>query len=154
MSGFVSWICVLIALCFVAGLILEGTRLEKTGSKVIGIVVTVSLCLSVTSLLLNPGGIRSDLSDMSADSGYIENINAYKLNIIKSEIEKELEKENIKQSGVYFSTSFDNGVLKIEKVHIDLSYASYDKEKTNINRLKHAITDILVIDEENVLVYL
>ena len=154
MKTFIIGIVSLIIICFIASLILEGTRFEKAAGKTLGIIITLSLCFSCASLVLN---IKTEaLPDINllVDKDYINNINSYKLTKAKNAIISELEKNNIKNCEVYFTTSYIDNDIIIEKIHLDLTSAEYNSSTTNINTLQEYIIEILKIDKEKVIVYL
>ncbi len=154
MKSFILGIVSLIIICFIASLILEGTRFEKTASKTLGIIITVSLCFSCSSLIFNvKNGVLPQIN-LQTDKDYINNINSYNLTNAKNAIISELEKNDIKNCEVYFTTSFNNNEFIIEKIHLDLTSAEYNSSTTNINTLQEYIIKILKIDKENIIVYL
>ena len=113
----------------------------------------VSLCVSVLSLFFNVKNSTPSFN-LGINDHYVNEINSIKLNAIKVEIIEEMEQIGIQNSEVYFSTSYLNGELKIEKVHIDVSNAEYNSSTTNINTIKERVKKVLNVSEENVIVYL
>lgn len=152
MEKIVIGIIVLITVCFIVGLLLEGTVIEKTASKSIGIIVTVSLVISVFSLIFNIKQPTPEIS-LTPDYSYINEITTHKLNIIKRDLIKKLEDNNVINAKIYFSTSSDNNQIRITKIHLDLTNAEYNSSATNINTLKEYVISVVDIDKENILVY-
>jgi hypothetical protein len=153
MKTFILGISSIIIVCFIAGLILEGTRFEKTASKTLSVIVVTSLCVAVLSLFFDVKNTTFNF-DLDINENYVNEINSIKLNEIKVEIVEEMENIGIKNSEVYFSTSYLDGELKIEKVHLDVSNAEYNSSTTNINTIKEHVKKIINVSEENVIVYL
>ena len=134
------------------GLIVEGTKFEKSVGKVLGLVVIVNLIVSVLSLSLN---LKSGFAkvELKIDTEYVESINSYKLSLIKEEITNKLRENGIVGCGIYFSTSFVDNQLSIEKIHVDLTLSEYGEGNVNINTVKKLVTEIVDIDKENVVVH-
>ncbi len=154
MKNFILGIISLIVICFIASLVLEGTKFEKTAGKTLGVIITVSLCISCASMLFNIQSESQPSINLQPNENYIYEITKYKLTSAKNAITLELEKNNINKSEVYFTTSYENNELIIEKVHIDLTSAEYNTSKLNINTLQEYVINVLKIDKENIIVYL
>jgi hypothetical protein len=153
MKNFIVGITVLVLVCFVCGLILEGTKFEKSASKVLGLIVIINLAVSFSSLTLNLKFEQNKRFELDVDSGFVEKVNTIKLNVIKKSISEKLGEIGIKNCGIYFSTGIDKGSIVIEKIHIDLSLGEYDKANLNINALEKLVSEIVNIEEENIVVY-
>lgn len=153
MKGFVLEITILIIVCFIAELVMEGTRLEKSATKTLGIIITVSVCISVISLVFGIKNNSVPQIDFGADKNYIDQVNTQKINNIRSSIINEMDNNNVKNVKVYFSTSYTNNEISIDKIHIDLTSAEYNSSVTNINTIKEYVINTIKIDKENILVY-
>ena len=154
MKSFVLGISGLIVVCFIAGLILEGTKLEKTANKTLGIIITVSLLMSVITLFFNVKNDNFSDFNFDIDQNYIQSVTDYKLQSLKDNIVSSLEKQGIKQSEVYFNSVIENNEVVIEKIHVDLTKAEYDSSTMNINKIKDCVSNLTNVNKENVLVYL
>lgn len=154
MKSFVLGISGLIVVCFIAGLILEGTKLEKTANKTLGIIITVSLLMSVITLFFNVKNDNFSDFNFDIDQNYIQSVTDYKLQSLKDNVVSSLEKQGIKQSEVYFNSVIENNEVVIEKIHVDLTKAEYDSSTMNINKIKDCVSNLTNVNKENVLVYL
>ena len=145
-------VTVIIVVCFLLGLILEGTKFESSANRVFGLILIANLIISIVSSFSN-FSFNNPNYDIQIDQNYIENINSYKLNILKDNLLQKFKDLGINNCGIYFSTiSIDNSI-EISKVHIDLSEYEYDKSSLNIDELKNIVEDVLKLDKENILVY-
>lgn len=145
-------VTVIIVVCFLLGLILEGTKFESSANRVFGLILIANLIISILTSFSN-FSFENPNFNIEIDQNYIENINSYKLNILKDNLLQKFKDLGINNCGIYFSTISNDNSIEISKVHIDLTICEYDKNSLNIDELKNIVEDMLKLDKENIIVY-
>ncbi len=140
-------------LCFVVSLFLEGTKYEGVASKVCGISLVLALCFPLFSLSGN--GINGDWSlkgDFSVDTNAVQSMNAYKINLIKTEVSKVLSQHGIDEADIAFETSGDFSGMVIEKIIISLEKSVYYTNQNNIHKVKKSLREVVNVSDERIVI--
>lgn len=154
MKTWVLWYLSIILVCFFAEMILENTKFSEIGNKCIGIILTVSVVFCTVNIIKSNKEITLDIENLfNFDSNYVEKINTYKINQIKKEIEDELQSKGVNNVSVYFSTTFNDENMVIEKIHLDFSNSEYSLSVENIDYIKESVQRVFMIDSNCIIVY-
>ena len=144
----------MVIVCFIGNLIIEHTRFSKFSSKIMGIVLVVSVIIPL--IFTFSGNKSSDLhykEVFSVDSNFINGMNSYKINLIYAGLKRELTENGIEHADISFVTDEVGGNLVLSKVIISLREAEYNKDDMNIHQIKNLVSVACGVDEENVEIY-
>lgn len=155
MSSWILTICGVCVLSVIVDLVLPDGQTNKHIKNVFSYIIVLVIVAPIPKLI-NKGLDINEIfqqQEISIDKDYIYQLNQYKLDILKTSIEKDIEGKNIFGVEIAISADIFKNELEIESIYVDLYNLVIDENLPHINIeivIVECIQNHIEIGKENI----
>ena len=156
MSSWIISISVAVILGTLVEVIMPEGRLNKVIKSVLGVVCMLIIISPIKNLDLKNLNFNSFFGETQIDKQFVEDRQSEQINLLESNIEKNLERNGFVGAKVKIYGDFENNSIIIKTIFVDLENLVINENSENINKYNNIVAIIkssVDITEEQVIFY-
>ena len=159
-SSWIMSIAGIICISVIIELVLPDGQMNKYIKGIFSFIVILVIIMPIPKLIgsnLDFSNIFDYDSNINVDEDYLYQLNLDKLNLVKEDIENEIEKHGYENVSIYINCNIFENQMNFKSITVDLTslVISENAEHKNITKIKKDITNIILslvkIEEEEIL---